>query len=52
MLLTSLTVPVQNEQQEFIGIAGIDLTLESLQELIEKIDIKGFDDAYITFFFQ
>ena len=50
VLLTSLVVPINDKDGDFMGIAGIDLTLEQLQNFIEKIEIAGFKDAYITFF--
>lgn len=50
VLLTSLVAPIANRDGEFIGIAGIDLALDSLQQLIQEIQISGFQDAYITFF--
>lgn len=50
VLLTSLVVPINDKDGDFIGIAGIDLTLDQLQTFIEEIEIAGFDDAYITFF--
>jgi len=50
VLLTSLVVPVRSENKEFIGIAGIDLTLDSLQRLVSEIEIEGFPNAYVTFY--
>lgn len=50
VLLTSIVVPVRNVRGEFIGIAGVDLALDSLQETVRSIEIDGFEAAYVTFF--
>lgn len=49
-LLTSLVVPIRNNEGSFIGITGIDLTLESLQTLAGNTQISDYDEAYITFY--
>ncbi len=37
VLLTSLVVPVLDQDKRFIGIAGVDLLLDSLQEMVGKV---------------
>lgn len=50
VLLTSLVVPIQDEAGEFIGICGLDLTLDSLQDMVVDITLGEFDGAYVEFF--
>ncbi len=42
-LMTTLTVPMFHEG-EYIGLVGLDITLESLQEIVNAI--RPFDDSY------
>ncbi len=44
-LMTSLTVPIHNRAGEFIGIAGIDLSLQPLIEELNK-DNTSFKNGY------
>ncbi|MDM8564528.1 methyl-accepting chemotaxis protein [Candidatus Halobeggiatoa sp. HSG11] len=53
VLITSLVTPIFNHQQQerqFIGIAGIDIELKQLQKFIKSIEISGFKQAYVTFY--
>jgi len=47
VLLTSLVVPIKDEKGNFMGIAGVDIGLNSLDSMISKI--KAFDtgNAYL-----
>jgi methyl-accepting chemotaxis protein len=47
-LLTSLICPIKNKSGSFIGIAGIDLDLQSIQEKINSIRVDGYTDAYFN----
>ncbi len=49
-LLTSLVVPIKNKEGSFIGIAGIDLALDNLQNLVMNSQISTYQNAYITFY--
>ncbi len=45
IMITSLSVPI-NYKGEFVGVVGIDLALNSLQELID--DIKPYETGYAS----
>lgn len=47
--LTSLVVPIMDEDEQFIGIGGIDLTLERIQDLITNIKVGEFENASVEF---
>jgi methyl-accepting chemotaxis protein len=49
VLLTSLVVPIQDSNNRFIGISGIDLGLSELQDLIEEIQLADYEGAHIEF---
>jgi methyl-accepting chemotaxis protein len=49
VLITSLVVPMFDEQ-EFIGIAGIDIELTKLQELVQNAKIGAYKSAYAQLF--
>jgi methyl-accepting chemotaxis protein len=49
VLLTSLVVPIQDSNNNFIGISGIDLGLNELQVLIEAIKLADYKGANIEF---
>ena len=46
VLLASLVVPVHGAQGAFIGIAGIDVSLDSIQSKIAGAKIGNFQNAY------
>jgi signal transduction histidine kinase/CheY-like chemotaxis protein len=48
VLMTSLIVPILDNNHNFMGVQGFDLTLEQLQRQIGEMEIAGFKDAYIT----
>jgi methyl-accepting chemotaxis protein len=51
VMLTSLVVPILDSGgNSFLGIAGLDISLESLQEMVEQIKIPGFPGATVTLF--
>jgi methyl-accepting chemotaxis protein len=39
VLMSSLVVPIFNKDRRFIGIAGVDLTLEELQQQLAKVTL-------------
>lgn len=48
VLMTFLVVPILNASEEFIGIAGVDIGLEQIQDKIGQV--KLFQSGYITVF--
>ncbi len=50
MLITSLVVPIIDDNEKFLGITGIDLAFKHLQNLVKEIKISGFQQAYATLF--
>ena len=50
MLMTTLAVPLLDNQEEFLGVIGIDVALEELQQQVSHIKIADFKDAYINFY--
>jgi methyl-accepting chemotaxis protein len=50
VLLTTFSIPMFNQQGDFIGITGIDLSLEQLQNLVQNIKIANFKNAYVNFY--
>lgn len=50
VMLTSLVVPIQDSSGDFKGIAGIDLALDKLQEMVSSIELDGLPSAYVTFY--
>jgi signal transduction histidine kinase/DNA-binding response OmpR family regulator len=50
VLITSLVAPISDNNNNFIGIAGLDLALDRLQQLVRNIEIPGFKNAYVTFY--
>ncbi len=52
VLMTSLTVPVQNASGQFIGITGIDISIEEIIEMAQSVKIGSYEDAYLTIFSQ
>jgi methyl-accepting chemotaxis protein len=48
--MTSLVVPINDAAGKFIGISGIDLSLENLQRQVEEIRIADYTSAEIHFF--
>ncbi|MFP4621900.1 MAG: GAF domain-containing protein [Bacteroidales bacterium] len=43
-LMTSLVVPIQNESGKFVGVVGVDITMDQFQETLHGItiqDLKG-----------
>ncbi len=49
-LVTSLVVPIFDVNHQFIGAAGIDMDLNSLQNKIREKQIGGFAYSYLTAF--
>ena len=55
VLITSLVVPIFEHDElqhnkRFVGIGGIDITLDELEHLVQKIKISNFQGAYVTFY--
>ncbi len=50
IFITSLVVPILDENQNFLGIGGIDLSFERLKKLVKNIQISGFEQAYATLY--
>jgi len=50
VLMASLVVPVRNAQGAFIGMAGIDVPLDSIQSKIADAKIGNFHGAYARLF--
>ncbi|AUI70274.1 methyl-accepting chemotaxis protein [Beggiatoa leptomitoformis] len=48
VLITSLSVPIFNAKQVFIGVIGIHFAVENLQKMSEKLTVNEFKDAYTT----
>jgi methyl-accepting chemotaxis protein len=49
-LLTSLVVPLFDKAGQFIGIAGVDMALDSLQQVIGPISL--FESGFVTVYSQ
>lgn len=52
VLMTSLTVPVQNASGQFIGITGVDISIDEIIEMAKSVQIGTYKDAYLTIFSQ
>jgi len=52
VLMTSLTVPVQDASGQFIGITGVDISIDGIIEMAQSVQIGTFEDAYLTIFSQ
>jgi methyl-accepting chemotaxis protein len=50
VMITSLVVPVRDNNGSFRGIAGIDLSLDAFQGMVSGIEIHGFPSAYVSFY--
>lgn len=50
VLMTSLVVPIFNKQNTFIGIAGIDLAFENIQNKINQMKLAHFKNGFINFY--
>jgi len=50
MLTTSLLATLFDANHQFVGVLGIEVALKHLQQVIDKIKISNFDDAYATLF--
>ena len=48
VLLTSLVVPIKNLKGDFIGIAGVDIAITDIYNLLKEIKI--YDTGYLNFF--
>jgi len=44
-IMTSLTSPILDEQG-YVGLVAVDITLEKFQEMVERISIDKFDGSY------
>ncbi len=44
-IMTSLTSPIIDEQG-YVGLVAVDITLEKFQEMVERISINKFDGTY------
>ena len=52
VMITSLVVPIKANNGQFLGIAGIDLTLEKVQELVSKISVGEYLGAFMHLYSQ
>jgi methyl-accepting chemotaxis protein len=52
VLMTSLTVPIKDESGNFIGITGIDISIDKIAQMTATLKIEEFEDAFITIFSQ
>jgi len=52
VLMTSLTIPVQNASGQFIGITGVDISIDGIIEMAQSVQIGTYEDAYLTIFSQ
>ena len=52
VLMTSLTIPVQNESGQFIGITGIDISIDGIKEMARSVQIGTYENAYLTIYSQ
>lgn len=52
VLMTSLTIPVQNRNGQFIGITGIDISIDEIQELVNTVQIGQYEKAYLSIYSQ
>ncbi len=55
VLITSLVAPLfepddLGNHPRFAGIAGIDITLDKLEHLVQKIKVSHYQKAYVTFY--
>jgi methyl-accepting chemotaxis protein len=50
--MTSLVCPVRNAQGSFIGVADVDMELNSLQQRIASVKIDGYPGAFINVYSQ
>ncbi len=48
VLLTSLVVPIKDKSGDFIGIAGVDIAITAIYEMLK--DIKIYETGYLNFF--
>jgi len=45
-LMTSLLTPIQDENGKYVGIVGMDITMDRFQELIKNIDLENLEGDY------
>jgi len=50
VLMTTLAVPMLDGQEEFLGVVGIDIALEELQQQVAHLKVANFQKAYINFY--
>jgi len=50
VLMSSLAIPFFNKNGQFIGVAGIDVSLEQLDTQLDKHVIKDFENFYIDYY--
>lgn len=50
VMMTSLVVPIIDGDGNFLGIAGIDLELTHLQEIVESVQVGDFESAYVDLY--
>ncbi len=48
VLMTSIVVPIKDSGGNFLGIAGVDISLKSLDEMISKIRVLETGNAYLV----
>ncbi len=48
VLMTSIVVPIKDSDGNFLGIAGVDISLKSLDEMISKIKVLETGNAYLV----
>lgn len=52
VLLTSLIVPIFDKNLRFLGVSGVDISLDRLQKTIQDFKVGHFKDASITLYSQ
>ncbi|EIJ41635.1 methyl-accepting chemotaxis protein [Beggiatoa alba B18LD] len=46
--ITALSVPLFNQNQVFIGVIGVFVPLQSLQDTVQELTVEGSNTAYVT----
>ncbi len=45
-LMTSLVVPINKESGQFVGVVGVDITMDRFQEMLQGITIENFKGSH------
>ena len=45
-LMTSLVVPIKKENGEFIGVVGMDLTMDRFQKMLQNVSIENLNESH------